>query len=716
MIQTNTERVYSALRYIDPADRETWLRMGMAVKSELGDDGFYPWDEWAQAADNHKAADARTVWKSISTEGGIGIGTLFHTAKENGWHDKPQAKPHPKTDHARPLGEPEKPKPNTANLNAVWERGQPAKPSHAYAVKKGATAPLDGLRVLPDSDALSIGGQPMAGALIVPAYDNDGALQTLQLIPPEGKKMNLAGCPMAGGRFVVGTIKAGSPLYVCEGIGQAWACWQATGCAAVVCFGWSNIKAVASDLRQAHKTARMVIVPDAGKEQDAQAIAKAIGAAVAHMPQGEAANFDANDLAQRDGKEALAKLLAAAQSFEPESCLKRVSVGDVLSNPSPPPQYVWRGYIPRGVVTLLGAHGGTGKSTIALMLAVAVATGQPLFGIETEPERVLFVSLEDGAGLLRHRLKRICEVWGIDPEQLEGRLFLVDGVEHPELFTAEGKQEGSTTDTYNEVESLVQDIGAGLLIVDNASDAFGGDEIQRRAVRGFIRCLAKIARDNHAGCLLLSHVDKGTSRKTSQDTESYSGSTAWNNSVRSRLFMARADDGTLTLTQQKNNLGAMAARLKLHWPEDGLPDLDPLTLLAGWVDRTTDGSAGDKADTQALLRLIAEFTERGEKVSPAPNSPTKAASLLSQEKSYPKHRKPKEIAHLLRGAQRNKHLEIETYRTADRKPKEAWQVTPEGRAFAELPPVAPSAPSAPSASIEEDGADGAERAPSAPSA
>lgn len=96
------------------------------------------------------------------------------------------------------------------------------------------------------------------------------------------------------------------------------------------------------------------------------------------MPEGEAQNFDANDLAQRDGFDVLADLLNSASGPDrPEPLLKPVSVFDVLTNPAPPPAFVWDDYLPRGVVALWGAHGGTGKSTCALMLSVAVIAGPP---------------------------------------------------------------------------------------------------------------------------------------------------------------------------------------------------------------------------------------------------------------------------------------------------------------------------------------------------
>jgi Primase C terminal 2 (PriCT-2) len=47
--------------YIPARDRNTWLRMGMAVKSQLGDGGFDLWDEWRRTADNYDLKAARTT-------------------------------------------------------------------------------------------------------------------------------------------------------------------------------------------------------------------------------------------------------------------------------------------------------------------------------------------------------------------------------------------------------------------------------------------------------------------------------------------------------------------------------------------------------------------------------------------------------------------------------------------------------------------------------
>jgi len=59
-------------------------------------------------------------------------------------------------------------------------------------------------------------------------------------------KLNPPGALMAGASLTVGEVLPGAPMALCEGVGQAWACWQATGNSAVVCFGWGNLGKVAA--------------------------------------------------------------------------------------------------------------------------------------------------------------------------------------------------------------------------------------------------------------------------------------------------------------------------------------------------------------------------------------------------------------------------------------------------------------------------------------
>lgn len=668
--------------YCIPPDlpRDDWVKVAMAAQSAGLD--FETFNDWSAKAGCYEPIAVRDVWKSIKPGKGIGPGTLFRMAGAHGWRANSQeARQSPQ--------KPQRPRPPGMSPAEVWRRGQPATYAHPYIVDKAATgAPLDLLRVVPEGDPLVIAGESMAGALIVPCLHQDGTLSSAQIIaPPEtaerlkvkGKpsKLNLPGASLVG-CHVVGNLEPAGVVYVCEGIGQAWACWQATGRAAAVAFGWGRVRSVAEFLRQQDPTLRLVLVPDVGKEQDANKISAEVGAAVACMPEGWPQNSDVNDLARKQGADVLAELLEAVKEPSPPS--PPFAVLDLMDQSEPvPPEFVWEGYIPKNLVTILSAHGGTGKSTLAIMLAVAVCAGLPLFNLSTKRGRVAFFSGEDGAELLRYRLRLVCRCLDVDLADISDQLHIIDATEHdPVLYTeltASGRRDGATTATYQGLRQYMAQHEISLLIVDNASDAFDANEIDRARVRAFMRALALLAHENDAAVLLLAHVDKGTSRgDRSVNSESYSGSTAWHNSARSRLFMSRDKDGTLLLEHQKCNVGPMHQPLRLYWPHGEVPKLDEAfgPVVQGISDR---------GHTKTLLKLIAEFTRRGEYVTTATTARTHAAKLLRQEPSYPKL-KDGEVFDLLRRAERAGHLERVTFMDAWRKPRERWQVTPPGEAFA----------------------------------
>jgi hypothetical protein len=73
-----------ALAHIPAIERDLWVRMALAVKSEHGEDGFHVWDEWSRTADNYEPAAAKSVWKSAKL-GSLTIGTLLYEAKQRGF-------------------------------------------------------------------------------------------------------------------------------------------------------------------------------------------------------------------------------------------------------------------------------------------------------------------------------------------------------------------------------------------------------------------------------------------------------------------------------------------------------------------------------------------------------------------------------------------------------------------------------------------------------
>lgn len=307
------DRATSALMAIDPGcDRAEWVRMGMAAKAAgLPFDVFHG---WSKSAPNYTGEhDCRSAWKSFKEDGGITAASLFDRAIKEGWKDSSKAANQNTYSSALTVVKATQKLAVAAVENTVasevWQLCTAAPCDHPYLIKKCGVP--DGLRTYPhDAPILRIMGKNVAGYLAVPCWA-DNMLQTIQFIPGEGMKLNLPEAQFGAGYLVVGDVAANVRVYVVEGIGQAWVVYGATGAAAVVCFGFGRMRTVAEQLRAQHPSSEIILVPDRAKEEQAAAIATAIGCKWCELPVDLAvpANYDVNDYAQEYGTEALAAVL-----------------------------------------------------------------------------------------------------------------------------------------------------------------------------------------------------------------------------------------------------------------------------------------------------------------------------------------------------------------------------------------------------------------------
>lgn len=412
----NYLRALSALQAIDPGtDRESWVRAGMAAKAaSLTLDDFTTWSE--RAANCAGPADCATVWKSIRPDGGIGAGTLFAMARAAGWHEEPHRKEHP----GKALGRHQAERKPPHDALALWNACEAATPAHDYIARKLGTH--EGTRVY--RGPLNIAGQACNGALVVPAWGIDGVLVSLQFIPPgEGKKVFLPGVQLRGAACfrLGGDIRPGLPCYITEGIGQAWSAHQASHAPAVVAFGAGRMAAVAEALHAQHPAARLVLVADAGKEDQAAAIARKVGGAWVAMPAGSPQNFDLNDMHQRDGLAAVAALLEQAK--QPPQRFRLLTASDLASLPAL--RWLVRGVLPETGIGAFFGPSGSGKSFLALDLLGAIAEGRPWFDCRAKAAPVVYVALEGEAGI-KQRADAFTERHGAIPGRMR---FLLTGLD-----------------------------------------------------------------------------------------------------------------------------------------------------------------------------------------------------------------------------------------------------------------------------------------------
>jgi hypothetical protein len=339
-------------------------------------------------------------------------------------------------------------------------------------------------------------------------------------------------------------------------------------------------------------------------------------------------------------------------------------------------------WIPCDEVTLLAGHGGGGKSYVALMIAVHVALGLEFCELTTTQTNVLFFSGEDGTRVLRQRLAKICRAMKIHPAQLDGKLFLLDASDIDPALFRETKyfHAGKTFSQFEtvllgELATLVQTLGAGLVVVDNASDAFDDDEIKRARVRAFIRALrTRLARPGRA-VLLLAHINKlSASAGSKGGAEDYSGSTGWHNSVRSRLSLTPDETG-LIIVHAKANLGTKAEPVRLEW-NDGVPmpagsSVDVGKEAVRAILLATE-KARDGADKDALVAIIQDFDGRGELITTAAQGPFTAFGLLKKLPTFPKNVDSHRLMVLLRELESSGRVFRREVRTPSRKWKEVF--------------------------------------------
>ncbi len=390
------ERARRALWSLDAgAERAEWVRAAMAAKAAgLQFDDF---EQWSATAGNYAGqADCAAVWRSIKEDGGIQAGTLYAMAKAAGWqeHNGPQHRPH--QTRQKPAQAPQRPtqgQRSPFDVESAWKAGEPATAAHGYVTRKAGNPA--GLRVYRGPERIA--GQALDNALMVPSYDMAGKLQTVQFIPSEGKKLNAPGRPVQGA-FVVGKIRPpgeGQSIAIVEGIGQAWSCNAAAGCAAVVAFGSGRMEQVARDFAARYPAARLVLVADAGKEQHCADLAKRLHCAWVEMPAGSPSNFDANDLHQRHGLDALAELLRNPKA--PPQRFRLMTADELVA--LPPVRWRVRGVLPQEGIAAVFGPSGSGKSFLVLDMLAAIAAGWCWFGCRVKPCPVLYVGLEGEAGI-----------------------------------------------------------------------------------------------------------------------------------------------------------------------------------------------------------------------------------------------------------------------------------------------------------------------------
>ncbi|EBI8449963.1 TPA_asm: DNA primase, partial [Salmonella enterica subsp. houtenae] len=188
----------------------------------------------------------------------------------------------------------------------LMEKTRPAT-GNAYLTRKG----FPGRECLTLTTTHKTGGVTFrAGDVVVPLYDNTGALVNLQLINADGLKRTLKGGQVKGACNIIEEQKqAGKRLWIAEGYATALTVHHLTGETVMVALSSVNLLSLASLARQKHPACQIVLAADRDLNGDGQTKA----AAAAEVCEGIVALpplfGDWNDAFMQKGEEATRKAI-----------------------------------------------------------------------------------------------------------------------------------------------------------------------------------------------------------------------------------------------------------------------------------------------------------------------------------------------------------------------------------------------------------------------
>ncbi|MFI8661853.1 AAA family ATPase [Rhodococcus qingshengii] len=250
------------------------------------------------------------------------------------------------------------------------------------------------------------------------------------------------------------------------------------------------------------------------------------------------------------------------------------------------------GILYRDTLAQLSGPPGSYKSFIVIGASLAVALGQTWEGYGVEKGGIVVYVAAEGASGLRARILAWCELSGVDPEELEGRFYVL-----PLPI-----QLGNIVDVTEAIE-LVAELDASLLVLDTRARCTIGLEENSATEQG--KAISAVERiQDAAGCTVLAvhHSAKGGSGGR--------GSSAWDGQVWTDLRVTGEDMyATIEVHKHKDAVSGTKHHFRL------VPHTVSESLMPGCTEDQRkslvivqrdplDTSSEDRPSTRSVLDII----------------------------------------------------------------------------------------------------------------
>lgn len=419
----------------------------------------------------------------------------------------------------------------------IWSGCGPANADHPYLATKGIQP--HGTRITGD------------GRLVVPVYDREGEIISLQYIDGEGNKKYAFGGKMVGARFLIGPVN-GQTIFVVEGFATGASVHEATQMPTWVAFGKGGLGELATNLRASHgPQANIIIVADNDESGDGYKYAKDAAEKANCRVVMPPVTGDANDYVNNGGD--LHTLL-----FPPVDGWL-VSADDFSSQPRPIKWLVKKWLQDEALMMVHGPSGG-GKTFVVLDWCMRIASDfSDWNGFKVNNGSVLYL-----AGEGHHGLRGRIAAWKQHHNVAKLNMWL-----------SQSGCDLNKADGYNRVCESIRALGElpRLIVVDTLHRFLDGSENDTQDARTMIDACGALTREFGCAVLLVHHT--GVSDEAQHRAR---GSSAWKAALEVELSVI------------PNGESRMISQKKMKDGEEQEPIYIDLQSVAieGWFDEDGD--------------------------------------------------------------------------------------------------------------------------------
>lgn len=453
-------------------------------------------------------------------------------------------------------------------VSLIWDGAGAASADHPYLKRKGVQP--HGARVTGD------------GRLIVPLYNADGELSSLQYIAGDGDKKYHPGGATGGAFWAIGSPEQGKTVYLAEGFATAATIHEVTGAAVFVAYSASNLVPVAGMLREQHDDLVIVADNDAsgvGQRYAEQAAAK-YGARII-VPSIEG---DANDYAQA-GHDLLTLLMP-----KPDGWL--IPADSFCERPAPIGWLV-KHWLQQDALIMVHGPSGGGKTFVVLDMCLRIASDSDNWhGNRVKTGTVVYL-----AGEGHHGLRGRIAAW----KQHHGAGAL-------DMYLSKDGCDLNTPAGYQRVRDAIRGgaIEPSIIIVDTLHRFLLGDENSAQDAKTMLDACGNLMSEFACSVLLVHHT--GVSDEAQHRAR---GSSAWRGALDIEISVVppKAEDSPIEIIQRKSKDAEMALPLYVNLksvPIDGWLDEDGEQVTSAVVVAAEAPAKAEKQDRLSKHKKLFE--------------------------------------------------------------------------------------------------------------